>query len=464
MRCSNTFVYLIVAILVVGLTGCHSTGVWDSKGWTTSSFNPVTWRMGIKPTPSSLAAAPPAKPSLTATPIYPNTSDARSLASSTTPPKVEYPTTSASFNAPGFAAQNPLMASKSPLSTTKSPLMASKSPLSTTKSPLATKSPLMAPQKGRYGGANSLASGSIVGYKNPIYNTPASSTPLQKTPLVQNPYQGSVPTIPQSNGSLATAAAGLPYSPKTTPSYNASTDSRYQAAVASSNSRPTYSNDPNSRYYGSPAANPPTAPGSATLPKVVNGYPSTSVGSPAVTTAKAPPSRYLAVPSPVNVTTPANSNLPAANYPAPSPAVTTPPSASYQPGANSYQPGNNGYQPGANGYQPGNNGYQIPATRSTAPIQSGSQPVGYDFGYNSPAGKSPAMEPLAPTAKGEAPPFRPGSTGSVEDYPRASGSAESSTPVGTYPNTQNTSPVKTSINTSNVMPVGFNQDTLPLRR
>ena len=416
--------------------------------------------MGINAPPSSLAAAAPAKPSLTAAPTYPNTSDTKGLASATMPPKVEYPTTAASFNANGSTAQNPLMASKSSLSTAKNPLMASKSSLST------AQNPLMAPQKGRYGEANSTAAGPTGGFKNPIYNAPASSTPW-----VKNPYNASAPAIPRSSGSLATAAGGgSPY----TVQNNVNTDSRYPAAVASSTSRAsasTYNNDPNSRYYGVPEAAPATAPGSPAWPKVVGGYPSTAAGSPAVTTARAPAGRYPAVSSPVNVTAPANSNLPAANYPVASPAVATPPSASYQPGANGYQPGANGYQPGANqyypgntGYQPGNNGYQIPATRSTAPIQSGSQPVGYDFGYNAPAGKSPAMEPIAPTAKNEAPPFRPGSTGSVEDYPWASGSAGSSTPAGTYPNTQGTSPPKTSINTSNVMPVGFNQDPLPLRR
>lgn len=392
--------------------------------------------MGINTPPSSLAAAPPAKPSLTAAPTYPNTADSKSLASATMPPKVEYPATAASFNAPGSAAKNPLIA--------------------------ATKTPLMAPQKGRYGEVLNPVSG----YKNPIYNTPASATSFQRTPLVQNPYRASVPAIPQSNGSLAAPAVRNPIQSMPNPVQNSvSTDSRYQAAIASSASRAsasTYSNDPNSRYYAVPAAKTTAvAPGSPILPKVVSGYPGTSTGLPVVTTAKAPASRYPVVPSPANVTAPANSRLPAANHPVASPAIATPPSASYQPGANQYVPGANQYVPGANQYVPGVNSYQIPAVRSTAPIQSGSQPVGNTI-LNSSAGKTPTLVPLAPTAKNNTTlPFRPGSTGNVEGYPWASGASSTS---GTYPSTQTSTPLKTSINTSNVMPVGFNQDSLLLRR
>ena len=446
MRCSSTVVCLVLAILVSGLAGCHSTGAWNSPDWTTSSFNPVTWRMGVKVPPSSLAADPPAKPSLAAAPTYPNTSDTKSLASGTTPPKIEYSATAAGFNAPASALSGSAGAT----------------------------SPLMAPQQGRYGATNPLASNPVGGFNNPVYTNPASSPPLQNSPVVQTPYRASAPAIPQANGSLATAAS-QPYATQDNVAQsNGYADSRYQASIASSDSRASalqYRNDPNSRYYEGSEATAANAAGSADWPKVISGNQSTASAPPAAGSNYDPAAGYPGVPSPVNVTAPANSGFPANNYPVTSPVTATPPSAvnnqsentGYQPGADQYAPGNTGYTPGDNGYTPGDNGYQIPATRSSLPVQSGSQSTGSGFGYSAPSGQTPEMAPLAPNA-GSAPPFRPGSTGSVPDYPWNSSSSTSSSTTDVYPNPQYATPVKTSINTSNVMPVGFNQDSLPLRR
>ncbi len=482
MRCSFTVVCLIVAMVAVGLSGCHSTGTLASRSWTTSSFNPTTWRTGFRQTPSSLAGAPPAKPSTAFTPSYPSTSATGSLASSTVPPRVTYPTTPAGYTAPNSTALGS-----------------------------AAKSPLMAPQSGRYG-TSPISSRATSGFANPIYQKTRSSAPL-----IQNPYRSMAPTMPRSNGCLAGCAAaattspygskipsaypsGLPSRQTPTAGQNWSTNSRYQAAIASSAAKaspPSYSNDSNNRYYTEPASKTATTTppfGSPTMPKIVSGYPTTSLGSPVISTAKAPSGDYPNVrasaytnnpspptgstvpnstvpksytPTPVNVTAPVNSNMPVMSS-----TTTTPPSAtyqpgansyqpganSYQPGANSYQPGANSYQPGANSYQPGQNGYQVPAVRYTAPIQSGTQ--------------VPPMFPMVPpvagntnSTGGQTPQFRPGSTGTVPAYPPSTGSIAPISPYSAIPyaNTPSGLPIKTSSSTSSVVPAGFNQ-TAPVLR
>ncbi len=460
MRCSSTVVCLTISMLVVGLSGCHSTGSMASRSWTSSSFNPSTWRTGLKETPSSLAAAPPAipaKPSTTAAPSYPNTSAISSVASRTSPPNISYPTTPASYSAPGSTSKNPLMP----------------------------------PQSGRYGRSpamtNPIAANPANGYANPVYqNSGASAT------LAQNPFRATAPTVPSSNGSLANPSAvatASPYGSKIPATYpsglpnrqstaagqnprvqNPSVNSRYQAAIASSSAKastPSYSSDPNSRHYsGSPSTGTAAAPpfGSATMPKVVGGYPSTSPGSGVISTAKAPSDNYPNIKAPVYPKTPSYPQAPLqpngstasksftpspvnANMPVTSSATTTPPSAGYQPGTNGYQPGANQYVPGQNKYTPAQNGYQLPAVRSTAPIQSG--------------GQVPTMYPMVPpvtgssnSSGGPAPVFRPGSTGSVPAYPPATGSTA---PPSPYSNSKSGLPVKTSARTSSVVPVGFNQ-------
>lgn len=393
----------------------------------------------MKETPSSLASAPPAfpaKPSTAATPSYPSTSASSSLASATNPPKISYPTTPAAYTSPGATALG-----------------------------AAATSPLMAPQSGRYG-QDPLATGAVAssaatsnpptGFVNPVYQNSGTTYPP-----VQNPYRLTPPTAPSSNGSLA--------------AQNPSTNSQYQAALASSAAKaaaPAYSNDPNSRYYSgneSDASDTDPQFGSATMPKVASGYPSTSPAAPVVSMANAPSGSYPNIkapaypntpsypqtqtqpaastasgsyaPSAVNVTAPVNFNSPVTSR-----ATTTPTSDAYQPGANGYQPGANQYVPGQNGYAPAQNGYQAPAVHYSDPIQSSSQ--------------APPMFPMVPPASGsnysndsQAPAFRPGSTGSVPGYPSAS----------PYSNNQSSLPVKTSSSTSSVVPAGFNQDATTWR-
>ncbi|MEA3341950.1 MAG: hypothetical protein U9R15_18460, partial [Chloroflexota bacterium] len=179
-------------------------------------------------------------------------------AATTAPPKITYPTSPASYTAPG----------------------------STTPGTVA-KSALMAPQSGRYGqspiASSPIASSAPSGFVNPVYQKPGSTSPL-----AQNPYRSTTPTAPSSNGSL-----GGPTTVATTSPYGNNTNSRYQAAISSSAARssaPSYSNDPNSRYYtGSPTtstASTAAAPfGTPKMPKVVGGYPATSSGSPVISTA-----------------------------------------------------------------------------------------------------------------------------------------------------------------------------------
>ena len=486
MRCSFTVVCLVVAMVAVGLSGCHSTGTLASRSWTNSSFNPTTWRTGFQQTPSSLAAAPPAlpaKPSTAFTPSYPSTSATGSLASSTFPPKVTYPTTPAGYTS---------------TRSTRSTALGS-----------TAKSQLMAPQTGRYG-TSPIASSAPSGFANPVYQKTRSSAPL-----VQNPYRSTAPTVPRSNGSLAGGAAVAttsPYGSKMPSAYpsglssrqtptagqNLNTNSRYPAAIASSAAKasaPSYRNDPNSRYYTGPASKTATTTtpfGSPTMPKVVSGYPTTSPRLPVISTAKAPSGSYPNVrastytnnlsqptgstvpksytspksytPAPVNVTAPVNSNMPVmsspvnSNMPVMSSTTTTPPSSTYQPGANSYQPGANQYVPGQNRYTPAQNGYQIPAVRSTAPIQSGTQ--------------VPPMFPMVPPVTGntnsmgsQAPGFRPGSTGTVPAYPPSTGSTAPISPYSAIPYSKTPSgwPLKTSSSSSSVVPAGFNQ-TAPILR
>lgn len=428
MRSSSTVVCLLAAAIVVASAGCHSTGVWNSPSWTTSSFNPATWHMGPNPS-SSLASAPPAKPSLTSAPTFPSTADASKLAASGAVPK-EYPTTAAGYNIPGG------------------------------NSPAAA----LLPQQGRYGDNNQLAANPMGGYNNPAYETPAGSPAG-----VENPYRVTAPAVPGANGSLASPAQQKPV------------DSRYQASIA------LRSNAPASSYYSDDQN---------AMPKVVGGYPSTSATASTISTgtmtassgnmpagSATPDNRYPAYPATaatVNAAVPANSFPQGSswqqgnsnpNYPVTSPSTTTPPSVSYQPGANGYTPGaNQNYTPGNNGYTPGVNGYQVPTT-GTAPVQSG-QSYNNNYGYNGAStNNSPQMAPLAPSAAAgntAAAPFRPGSTGGVEEYPWTS-SPQSNSPASAYPSTQSNypaaspgtqpaSPVRTSINTSNVMPVGFDQD------